>query len=140
MQTPMKNAAEIAAQQAADDGRAAEATISLNDRLTYLAQQERALAIQKAILEAAAEAGGYTGQLDKFLFLFERGENVSEEEFEAACEAAHNLVKLGRLRSYLRPILEREAKGIAAAAAHGISDFEAMKRATEMLNRIEEEA
>lgn len=64
---------------------------------------------------------------------------VSEAEFSAAVEAAQNAVKLSRLRKYLRPILEREAKGIAIAAARSISDFEAMKRASEMLRRIEEE-
>ena len=46
-------AAEIAAQQAADDERAADSTTDLDSRLNYLAQQERALAIEKAIRSAA---------------------------------------------------------------------------------------
>ena len=49
----MKEAAEIAAQQAADDERAADSTTDLDSRLNYLAQQQRALAIEKAIRTAA---------------------------------------------------------------------------------------
>ena len=62
-----------------------------------------------------------------------------DEEFSAVCEAAQDTVKLGRLRAYLRPILIQNAKNISQAAAHGISDFEAMKRGTERLRQIEEE-
>jgi hypothetical protein len=49
----LEQAAEIAAQQAADDARAADSTTDLDSRLNYLAQQERALAIKKAIRSAA---------------------------------------------------------------------------------------
>ena len=49
----MNEAADIAAQQAADDGNAADSTTDLDSRLNYLAQQERALAIEKAIRAAA---------------------------------------------------------------------------------------
>lgn len=72
-------------------------------------------------------------------FLFIRHKEVTAEEYESACEAAQNLVIIGRLRAYLRPILKQQAKNIAQAAASGISDLEAMKRAREMLSRIEDE-
>jgi hypothetical protein len=72
-------------------------------------------------------------------FLFEQPREVSEDEFSDACEIAQNLVKLGRLRAYLLPKLAQEAKNVASAAACSISDFEAMKRSKEMLNRIESE-
>ncbi len=64
---------------------------------------------------------------------------VSNAEFDTVCNQAQELVKLGRLRAYLRPILAQQAKNIASAAARGISDFEAMKRGREMLARIENE-
>lgn len=63
----------------------------------------------------------------------------SEKEWNEAVDAAQCKAKLGRLRAYLRPILIQQAKNIASAAASGISDFEAMKRGTEMLRRIEDE-
>ncbi len=72
-------------------------------------------------------------------FIFVEHKEVSESEFDDACEAAMNLVKIGRLRAYLRPILTQQAKNVAQAAANGISDFEAMKRGREMLSRIENE-
>lgn len=49
----LNEAADIAAQQAADDALAADSTTDLDSRLNYLAQQERALAIEKAIRAAA---------------------------------------------------------------------------------------
>lgn len=51
----LKDAAEIAAVQAADDALAADAAADLGDRLNIKAQQERALAIQKKILEKIGE-------------------------------------------------------------------------------------
>jgi hypothetical protein len=64
---------------------------------------------------------------------------VSEEQWKESVEAAQCKSRLGHLRRYLRPILAQEAKNIAQAAASGISDFEAMKRGREMLERIETE-
>ena len=46
----LMGAAEIAERQAMEDDNAANATTDLDSRLTYLAQKERALAIQKTIL------------------------------------------------------------------------------------------
>jgi hypothetical protein len=64
---------------------------------------------------------------------------LSRSEWNKAVKVAQDKVRLGRLRRYLRPILAQQAKNIAAAAANGISNFEAMKRGAEMLRRIEEE-
>ena len=51
-------AAEIAGRHAIDDDNAANSTTDLDLRLTCMAQRERAVAIQKAILvEANREAG-----------------------------------------------------------------------------------
>ncbi len=77
---------------------------------------------------------------DNDTFTFIRPIEVTAEEYEQACEAAQNLVKLGRLRAYLRPILKQQAMNVASAAACSISDFEAMKRGREMLERIENES
>jgi len=49
----LMGAAEIAERQAMEDDNAANATTDLDSRLTYLAQKERALAIQKTILITA---------------------------------------------------------------------------------------
>ena len=49
----LNEAADIAAQQAANDGNAANSTTDLDSRLNYLSQQERALAIEKAIRAVA---------------------------------------------------------------------------------------
>lgn len=62
---------------------------------------------------------------------------VRAEEYNKAVECAQDKVKLGLLRAYLRPILMQQAKNVANAAAQSISDFEAMKRGREMLQRIE---
>ena len=46
----LKDAAEIAAKQAAEDALAADASTDIETRLNCLAQHERALAIEKAII------------------------------------------------------------------------------------------
>lgn len=46
-------ASEIAERQAVDDATAADSAADMTERLTYLAQKERALAIQKALLVEA---------------------------------------------------------------------------------------
>lgn len=47
----LHDAAEVAEGQAADDAKAADASTSLDARLEYRAQQQRALAIAIAILD-----------------------------------------------------------------------------------------
>lgn len=49
----LMGAAEIAERQAVGDDNAANATTDLDTRLTYLAQKESALAVQKTILLTA---------------------------------------------------------------------------------------